>query len=105
LRSDPGANRGRNRAVQAAASKSAQKFFVIDWSTIPFDNVWNQFYATDQPAFLAGYLAAAATKTGKVATFGGIQYPVVTIYMDGFALGVEYYNQKHGTRVEVLGWE
>jgi basic membrane protein A len=39
---------------------------------------------------LAGYLAAAATtKTGKVATYGGMLFPSVTIFMDGFKQGVD----------------
>ncbi|MCA9978772.1 MAG: BMP family ABC transporter substrate-binding protein, partial [Anaerolineales bacterium] len=38
-------------------------------------------------------------------TFGGVNIPPVTIFMDGFALGVQYYNEKHGTSVEVLGWD
>src|SRR5260370_14498690 len=44
------------------------------------------------------------TKTGKVATFGGIELPTVTIYMDGYWGGVQYYNSKHGTHVQGLGW-
>jgi basic membrane protein A len=44
------------------------------------------------------------TKTGKVGTFGGIKIPPVTIFMVGFEYGVNYYNQKHGTNVQVLGW-
>jgi basic membrane protein A len=44
------------------------------------------------------------TKTGKVATFGGEDFGTVTIYMDGFWDGVQYYNSKHGTHVQVLGW-
>jgi len=44
------------------------------------------------------------TKTGKVGTFGGQELPTVTIYMDGFWDGVQYYNSKHGTHVQVLGW-
>ena len=46
-----------------------------------------------RPAFLAGYLAAGYSKTGKVGTYGGIKIPPVTIFMDGFADGVAYYNQ------------
>ena len=57
-----------------------------------------------QDGFLGGYLAAGMTKTGKVATFGGAQFPTVTIYMDGFWDGVQYYNRKHSTNVQVLGW-
>ncbi len=44
------------------------------------------------------------SKTGVVATFGGIQLPTVTIYMDGYWDGVQYYNLKHHTKVQVLGW-
>jgi basic membrane protein A len=44
------------------------------------------------------------TKTGKVATFGGMKFGTVTIYEDGFWDGVQYYNKKHGTHVQVLGW-
>jgi len=62
------------------------------------------FRSTKQP-FLAGYLAAGMSKTGKVATYGGMQVPTVTAFMDGFALGVEAYNARHGTSVEILGWD
>ena len=45
------------------------------------------------------------SKTGKVATFGGLNIPPVTIYMDGFWEGVQYYNQQKGKNVQVLGWD
>ncbi|TLN15033.1 BMP family ABC transporter substrate-binding protein, partial [bacterium] len=44
-------------------------------------------------------------KTGKVGTFGGFPIPTVTIFMDGFARGVAYYNEQKGTNVEVIGWD
>ena len=47
----------------------------------------------------------AMSKTGKVATFGGLNIPPVTIYMDGFWEGVQYYNQQKGKNVKVLGWD
>ncbi|HET7067107.1 MAG TPA: BMP family ABC transporter substrate-binding protein, partial [Nocardioides sp.] len=50
-------------------------------------------------------LAAGMTKTGKVATYGGLNIPPVTIYMDGFWEGVQYYNQQKGKNVQVLGWD
>jgi len=62
-------------------------------------------FQTDEAAFLAGYLAAGMTTTGKVATFGGIAYPSVTIFMKGFEAGVKYYNQKHNTTVAIIGWD
>jgi basic membrane protein A len=92
--------------MAAAEAYPDQKIFTHDLPTAsPPGNVWTQLYASDQAAFLAGYVAAAVTRTGKVATFGGVQHPLVTVFMDGFALGVDHYNKKNGTRVEVLGWD
>jgi basic membrane protein A len=94
-------------ATQALAEANPnEKFSIVDFAyepTIP--NVLGQVFATDQAAFMAGYVAAAMSKTGKVGTFGGIQIPTVTVFMDGYALGVEYYNKQKGTSVEVLGWD
>jgi len=45
------------------------------------------------------------TKTGKVGTYGGMQIPPVTIFMDGFVLGVQKYNEVKGKKVEVKGWD
>ena len=70
----------------------------------PPTNVDSLVFNTVQDGFLGGYLAAGMTKTGKVATFGGQKLPTVTIYMDGFWDGVQYYNQQHHTHVKVLGW-
>ena len=61
-------------------------------------------FRSEQAAFLAGYLAAGMSKTGKVGTFGGIPIPTVTRFMNGFAAGVLYYNRVHGTRVRLIGW-
>jgi basic membrane protein A len=81
-------------------------FSIVDYAYDPvLPNVLGQVFTTDEAAFLAGYAAAGMTQTGKVATFGGIQIPTVTVFMDGFALGVQYYNQQKGTAVEVLGWD
>jgi WD40 repeat protein/basic membrane lipoprotein Med (substrate-binding protein (PBP1-ABC) superfamily)/transcriptional regulator with XRE-family HTH domain len=94
-------------ATQAAAeAHPGQKFISIDVAyDPPLDNIRAQVYAVDQAAFLAGYVAASVTRTGKVGTFGGFKIPEVTMYMDGFALGVTYYNQQYGAHVEVLGWD
>ncbi|WP_324716294.1 BMP family ABC transporter substrate-binding protein [Carboxydochorda subterranea] len=82
-----------------------QKFAIVDFSYEPaLPNVLGLTFATDQAAFLAGYLAAGMTKTGKVGTFGGIAIPPVTIFMRGFEAGVTYYNQVKGKNVRVLGW-
>ncbi|HNR02887.1 MAG TPA: BMP family ABC transporter substrate-binding protein [Anaerolineaceae bacterium] len=94
-------------ATKAAAEANPnQKFSIVDFGYAPaLPNVLGQAYQTDEAAFMAGYLAAGVTKTGKVGTFGGMQIPTVTIFMDGFARGVAYYNEVHGTAVETLGWD
>jgi len=94
-------------AMQSAAQADpSQRFMLMDFGfDPPLENVWIQTYAVDQAAFLAGYVAASTTKTGKVGVFGGIDIPPVTDFMDGFALGVQYYNREHGTNVQVLGWD
>ena len=94
-------------ATQAAATANPdQKFAIIDYAydpTIP--NVLGLVFSVDQPSFMAGYLAAGITKTGKVGTYGGIQIPVLEPFMTGFVLGVQEYNNRHSTNVEVLGWD
>ncbi|GAA4508633.1 BMP family lipoprotein [Brevibacterium yomogidense] len=63
-------------------------------------------FNTAEASFLAGYLAAGMTESGTVATFGGIQIPSVTIFMDGFADGVDQYNEDNdGDEVKLLGWD
>ena len=87
-----------------AAENPDVNFAIVDNSSLG-PNVRGLTFATDQAGFLAGYVAAAATKTGKVATFGGINIPTVTIFMVGFEAGVKYYNEQKGTDVQVLGWD
>ncbi len=89
----------------AAEANPSAKFAIVDYSYDPvIPNVLGLTFSTDEAAFLAGYLAAGMSKTGKVGTFGGIPIPPVTIFMVGFERGVQYYNQKKGTNVQVLGW-
>ncbi|WP_134764663.1 BMP family ABC transporter substrate-binding protein [Nocardioides sp. 1609] len=69
------------------------------------DNIKPLLYDTAQAAFLAGYAAADYSKTGTVGTYGGQPFPTVTIFMDGYRQGVEYYNEQKGTDVKVAGWD
>lgn len=66
-------------------------------------NIKPIIFDTAQAAFLAGYLSAGVSQTGVVGTFGGMDIPTVTIFMDGFAQGVDYYNEQNGASVQVLG--
>lgn len=93
-------------ATKAAAQANPnQKFMIIDDDQIQAKNVRPVIFDTSQAAFLAGYLSAASSRTGTVATFGGMEIPTVTIFMDGFAQGVQYYNQHQHKDVKLLGWD
>ncbi|MDN5570001.1 MAG: BMP family ABC transporter substrate-binding protein [Propionibacteriaceae bacterium] len=69
------------------------------------DNVRGLTFNTAQPSFLAGYLAASISESGVVGTYGGAPYPTVTIFMDGYAQGVEHYNSVKGADVRVVGYD
>nr|WP_323961910.1 BMP family ABC transporter substrate-binding protein [Arthrobacter sp. JZ12] len=91
--------------AEAAEANPDTNFAIVDDNQIDLPNVKPIIYDTAQAAFLAGYLAAGTSETGKVATYGGIQIPTVTIFMDGFADGVAYYNEQKDANVELLGWD
>src|SRR5699024_5324894 len=75
-----------------------------DGDPIEVDNAKPIEFNTAEAAFLAGYRAAGMSETGKVATYGGVNIPTVTSFMDGFVDGVAHYNHAHDTDVEAMGW-
>ena len=92
-------------ALAVVAEENPDQQFAIVDSSLVMDNVYAMEFNTAQSSFLAGYVAAGVSKTGKVATFGGLNIPSVTIFMDGYYEGVQYYNEENDTNVEVLGWD
>ena len=98
--------------VESAKANPDQLYAIVDYDIIDlktfkditFKNIRELTFQTDEAAFLAGYLSAGMTKTGIVATYGGVLFPTVTIFMNGFSAGVRAYNQDQGTDVQVLGW-
>jgi basic membrane protein A len=90
--------------VAVAKANPTQQFAIVDYNA-GLSNVYSMQFDTAQAAYLAGYLAAGYSKSGKVGTYGGLKIPPVTIFMDGFADGVAHYNQVKGKNVQVLGWD
>jgi basic membrane protein A len=100
-------------ATQASAEANPeQKFAIVDvdffdaeaGEDITFDNVKELTFKTDQAAFLAGYLSAGMTESGKLGTYGGINIPPVTIFMTGYEAGMNHHNEEKGTDVTLSGW-
>ncbi|PVU83604.1 BMP family ABC transporter substrate-binding protein [Cellulomonas sp. WB94] len=92
-----------NKTIDFALVDSA--FSDADFKPVTLENGKPLLFNTQEAAFLAGYVAAGTSKTGKVATFGGMQLPSVSIFMDGFSDGVAKYNADFGKTVAVLGWD
>jgi len=90
--------------LEEATANPDTHFAIVD-ETVTAPNVKPILFDTAQASYLAGYLAAGVSKTGKVATFGGGNQPPVTLFMDGFVDGVAKYNEVHGTQVQALGWD
>ncbi len=91
-------------ATTAVAKQNPNSQFAIIDSGSTLSNVYPMQFNTAQAAYLAGYLAAGMSKSNKVATYGGLKIPPVTIFMDGFVEGVAKYNSTKGKNVQVLGW-
>ena len=60
-------------------------------------------YSMEQSSYLAGYLAAAYSTSKVVGTYGGLDIPAVTAFMDGYYYGAKAYETETGTAVTVLG--
>ena len=100
--------------IDSAKANPSVKYAIVDndglepnadisaFTAIP--NVKGLTFRTQESSFLAGYAAAAFSSTGIVATYGGVGYPTVTAFMDGFAQGVNYFNKAKKKNVKVLGW-
>ena len=100
-------------AIQEAADANPDTNFALidsgftdeNFDTVEIDNAKPILFNTAEASFLAGYLSAGMSESGTVATFGGIKLPSVAIFMDGFADGVDKYNEDNGTEVNLLGWD
>lgn len=98
--------------IQEAAEANTDLNFALidstfsdaDGNPVTVDNAKPLVFNTAEAAYLAGYVAAATSESGKVGTFGGIQIPSVTIFMDGFSDGVKKYNEDNKKDVKLLGW-
>ena len=99
----------RAPVIRTARENTANRFILVDDAPYALEidsvpsNLAHIAYSVDQASALAGYLAAAASKTQVVATFGSFPTPNVLAAMHGFRAGVSRYNEDHGTDVQVLG--
>lgn len=100
--------------ASATANPEIDYAIIDDYADADFNgetdapNIKPLVFDTVQAAYLGGYAAASwsdAAGVNKVGTFGGIQIPPVTIFMDGFVDGVAKFNEDMGKTVETFGWD
>ncbi len=67
----------------------------------PVANVLNITYAQNEGSFLAGYIAAAMSKSGVVGAVGGEDSDTINDFIIGYKQGAEYYATEKGGSVKV----
>ncbi len=79
------------------------KWIWIDNATsAPVSNVLNITYAQNEGSFLAGYIAAALSKTYVVGAVGGEDAATINDFIVGFQQGAEYYASENGSLISVV---
>ncbi|UCR88024.1 BMP family lipoprotein [Mycetocola spongiae] len=92
--------------VNATAKANPELNFVsVDGYSEGNDNLKPVEYASDQSSYLAGYLAAAYSKTKVIGTYAGLNVPAVTIFMDGYYYGAKAWEKETGTPITVVGYD
>ncbi|RYG66412.1 BMP family ABC transporter substrate-binding protein, partial [bacterium] len=92
--------------LRVARAHPEAKFQTIDLVPAPeLPNVWGQGYEVSEASYLAGFVAAGASRTGTVGTFGALDIAPIHAFMDGFALGVRAYNERFSETVDLVGWD
>jgi basic membrane protein A len=93
---------------KGAKASPSTDFSIVDYDDPQVDktkNIKPLVFNTAQAAFLGGYFAASMTKSGVVGTWGGDKFSTVTIFMDGFSEGIDYYNAQKKKSVKLVGWD
>ena len=74
-------------AAQQVGPEFPETYFVTTGGTGTGPNVAAMSFAFEEPSYLAGMVAAAATKSKVLATIGGTELPPVKASFDAFAAG------------------
>lgn len=80
--------------LKVAKDNPNVNFAVVDgkYENVP-DNVTGVGFRSNEASFLAGYIAASKSKTGKIAFIGGKTSEVLEGFEVGFKAGAIYYNE------------
>ena len=88
-----------------AAANPTMNFVTIDGYSEGNANLKPVAYNMAESSYLAGYAAAAYSTSKVVGTYGGLQIPAVTDFMDGFYYGAMAWGDENDVPVTVVGWD
>lgn len=66
-------------------------------------NLTGVAFKSEEPSFVAGYIAARMSEKGKVGFIGGMESETIQAFEYGYYAGVEYANKENGTSVTYQG--
>jgi basic membrane protein A and related proteins len=91
---------------KAAATANPETYYAgVDMGGFGLTNFRGVTALMEQSTYLAGYLAAATSTTGKLGWYTGIMGPPVQIFGDGFYYGMQKYNEVKGANVTMIGYD
>lgn len=90
-------------AIKKVAPQFPKTHFAIVDGVAEGANVASLMFAEHEGSFLVGYLAALASKTGKVGFIGGMDIPLIRRFQTGYEAGAKLANPKVEVIVNYVG--
>jgi basic membrane protein A len=90
-------------AIEKAARAYPQTPFAIVDAVVDLPNVQSFVFREHEGSFLAGMLAAMASRSGRVGMVGGMDIPLVRKFACGFEQGARHANPKVEFRLSMVG--
>lgn len=89
--------------VQKYATRYPDRYFILQDAELPdLPNVASIIYSVQEGSFMVGALAGMMTQTGKVGFLGGVDIPIMHVFLEGYRQGVLYSNPKVEIREEFV---
>ena len=88
--------------LEAATKHPDRNFAVLDHSFENIaDNLTGVTFRAEEPSFMAGYIAASVSKSGRTGFIGGMESATIDAFRYGFEAGVAYANKELSKNVTV----
>lgn len=85
---------GHGSALEKVAKEFPKARFAIIDSEVKLPNVQSVLFKDQEGSFLAGWIAATTSKSGKVGFIGGMDVPLIRRFQCGYEHGAKYANPK-----------